>query len=73
MFIRDHLEGVGSICMTFAPFSYYEVGDELHIRKVDNAKLGLRHHVAKLSGIETKHCSSEASVDHAADSQQGFD
>ena len=22
MFIRDNLEGVGSICMTFAPFSY---------------------------------------------------
>ena len=52
---------------------YHEVGDELHIRKVDNAKPGLRHRVAKLSGIGTKHCSSEASVGYAADSQQGFD
>ena len=50
----------------------HDVGGELHIRKIDKAKSGLRDHVAKLSRLVTKNCSPEASVDHAAEIQPAF-
>ena len=39
MFIGDNLEGVGSICMTFAPFSYHPLTKS--VKPLDNYLAGV--------------------------------